>query len=101
MFVHNVYFWTDDLSDDEREEFEDGLRSLTEIDRVQDAFVGTPAGTDRDVVDNSYAYNLMLIFDSETDQQGYQEHPTHLDFVDNCSAYWTEVRVFDTIERNV
>ncbi len=98
MFVHNVYFWADDLSEDERETFEDGLETLTEIDLVQEGFIGKPAGTDRDVVDNSYEYNLILKFKNEQDQEAYQNHPTHLEFVEDCQQYWTDVKVFDAIK---
>lgn len=99
MFAHTVYFWLeDDLTDRDERAFVEGVQSLTEIDLVRDAFVGRPAGTDREVVDNSYDYSLLLRFEDADDQDAYQVHETHLAFVDECEQYWTDVQVYDSIE---
>ena len=46
MFIHSVYFWLrDDLTDQQRAEFRDGLKQLGRIDTVRASFLGTPAKT--------------------------------------------------------
>lgn len=99
MFVHNVYFWLrDDLTDQEEKAFVEGLESLTEIDLVNEAFVGRPAGTPREVVDNSFAYSLILEFDDADDQDAYQTHPVHEEFVETCESFWNRVQVYDSLK---
>lgn len=99
MFRHTVLFWLrDDLSPEEEGEFEAGLRSLTAIDLVRGSLVGTPAGTDREVVDNSFDLALHLDFEDADDQDAYQAHPVHREFVEDCEAYWERVQVYDSLE---
>lgn len=98
MFVHNVYFWLeDDLSDKEIAKFEEGVESLTGIDLVNDGFIGVPAGTEREVVDNSYDYLLMLWFEDEEAQDAYQVHEVHKKFVRDCESFWTKVQIYDSV----
>ena len=96
MFVHCVYFWLrEDISDDERRRFVEGLESLTSIESVSESYVGTPAGTDRPVIERSYSYALVAVFDDKSAHDAYQEHPIHDDFRDDCSEFWTNVRIYD------
>lgn len=102
MFAHCVYFWLEDnLTDDQLQQFEDGLRMLTEMDLVNDSFVGTPAGTERDVVDGTYDYALLLWFDDSDAQDAYQVHATHKRFVRSCASLWTRVQVYDSVTAGV
>jgi hypothetical protein len=97
MFAHCVYFWLeDDCSDDEIQQFEDGLRMLVGMDLVNDSFVGVPANTPREVVDNSYDYALFLWFDDKETQDAYQGHATHKKFVRDCKPLWKRVQVYDS-----
>src|SRR5215208_4641483 len=60
MFVHSVYFWLrDDLTPAARATFVDGVRSLTTIETVQHGFLGTPASTNREIIDQTYSYALV------------------------------------------
>ena len=61
MHIHNVYFWLNDCSDEDRAGFEKGLAALMEIPQIQSGHWGVPAGVDREVVDGSYDYALALI----------------------------------------
>ena len=55
MFVHAVYFWLrDDLTAAERQTYLEGVRSLTTIPDVRHGWVGTPAATDRPVIERGY-----------------------------------------------
>ena len=96
MFVHCVYFWLrEDLSDEERRRFVDGVTSLTTIETVRHGFVGTPATTDRPIIDRSYSYALVAVFDDEKGHDDYQTHPVHDDFRDNCAGLWSQVKIYD------
>ncbi|MGK7395420.1 MAG: Dabb family protein [Candidatus Cyclobacteriaceae bacterium M3_2C_046] len=100
VFIHHVYFWLKkDLTSQQIEKFEqEGLKSLTTIETVKMSHIGVPASTNRSVIDTSYSYSLMLIFDSLADQEVYQKHPTHLKFVENFEDYWNRVVVYDSID---
>ena len=95
-FVHCVYFWLKDgLSDDAITQFTDGLASLVGIDTVRHGYFGTPAGTDRPIIDRSYSYALVVVFDDAAAHDAYQDHPTHDAFRDTCSHLWTDVKIYD------
>lgn len=98
MFAHCVYFWLEDeLTNDQIDQFEDGLRMLTEMDLVNDSFVGQPAGTERAVVDGTYDYALLLWFDDTDTQDAYQVHAVHKKFVRECESFWKRVQVYDSV----
>lgn len=98
MFIHSVYFWLrDDLTAAERQSFEAGIRSLTAIDDVDRGFIGQPAPTDRPVIERGYTHALILIFADERAHDAYQVHPVHDRFREQCSGYWSGIRIFDTI----
>ena len=85
MFIHSVYFrLRDDLSPGERTRFEEG-------------HIGTPAGTNRSIIDRDYTHALILAFADEGAHDAYQAHPVHDRFRDACAGYWSGIRIFDTI----
>lgn len=95
--AHTVYFWLQDgLSDQELQQFEEGVRSLEASPTVRRLFLGKPAGTpSRGVVDNSFDYSLVLWFDDVAGHDAYQISPVHLKFVEEHEAKFKEVRVYD------
>lgn len=96
MFIHSVYFWLrDDLSDEERSKFVEGALSLTRIETVRHGYLGTPAGTDRPIIDRTYTFGLVCAFDDVKGHDAYQDHPVHDDFRDSCSSFWKDVKIFD------
>ncbi len=98
MVRHNVYFWLDpSLTDEQKTSFEDGLRALFTIDVVAGGSFGKAAATPaRPVTRNTFDYALALEFDSVAQHDAYQVHPDHDVFVKRFSAWFKEVRVFDT-----
>ncbi|MEX2577758.1 MAG: Dabb family protein [Verrucomicrobiales bacterium] len=98
MVRHSVYFWLNDsVSDAQRSAFEAGLRELFKIDVVSNGSFGKPAATpERPVTYNTFDYALALEFDSVEKHDAYQAHADHGVFVSNFSAWFKEVRVFDT-----
>ncbi|MBW8771324.1 MAG: Dabb family protein [Gemmatimonadetes bacterium] len=98
MFVHSVYFWLrDDLSPAAKAKFVDGIRSLTTIDVVQLGFIGTPAGTNREIIDTTYSYALVLTFADAAAQDAYQVHPVHDAFRENCGGSWKKIVIYDAV----
>ncbi len=98
-FVHVVNFWLrKDLNQDERMQFEQGVRSLGNISTVELFHLGTPADTDRPVIDRSYDYCLLCRFRNRADHDAYQEDPIHDEFRDTCSPLWEKVLIYDSEE---
>ena len=98
MVRHNVYFWLDEsLTAEQKTSFEGGLRALFEIDVVSRGEFGTAATTpERPVTRNTFDYALVLEFESVSQHDAYQVHAEHQVFVDNFSAWFKKVRIFDT-----
>lgn len=99
MFVHSVYFWLKPgLSDADRLAFFDGVRAMREIETVAKFFVGTPAATDRPVIDRSYDCALVVVFHDKAGHDAYQVHPLHDAFRQNCERYWSRVVIYDAVD---
>jgi hypothetical protein len=97
-FVHHVYLWLKKpVTRETQINFENGLKELITIETIVGKHLGTPASTDRGVVDSSYSYSLLLTFKNKEDQDIYQTHPTHLKFIDKNEELWEKVVVYDSI----
>jgi len=97
-FVHSVYFWlkNPDNSTD-REAFLQSLTSFIANSKYVSSYhIAPSAGTNRDVVDNSYTYNLVCTFESKEVQDLYQNEDVHLKFIDEASHLWERVQVYDS-----
>lgn len=98
MFVHSVYFWLKpDLSDADRKRFLDDLHAMMKIDVIRFGFIGTPADTDRPIIDRSYSYALITAFDDVAGHDAYQVHPLHDKFRENAHC-WTKVVIYDAVK---
>ena len=96
MLTHTVLFWGhDDLTDEQRADFEAGLRTLPAIPSVSAGWVGIPAATDRSVVDRSYTFALSMRFKNLAAHDAYQVDPIHDAFHERCQKYWKRVLVYD------
>src|SRR5262249_48673000 len=96
LFVHSVYFWLkDDLTQAEVDDFKAGLYSLERIESIKHAFTGRPADTDRPVIDKSYSYGLVTIFEDSAHHERYQVDPIHDRFRTECAKYWSKVLIYD------
>jgi len=96
-YVHQVYFWLKNPGNDaDKTKLTEGLRTLASIKLIQQIHIGLPAKTERPVIDRSYALSLLLIFNNQKDQEAYQIHPKHLEFVKNYSALWERVQIYDS-----
>ena len=98
MFVHSVYFWLKvGLSEADRAAFERGLDLLLSIDSIQQSYRGTPASTDRPVIDSSYSFGIVTAFEDEAAHDAYQVDPKHDRFREECAKYWTKVQIYDFV----
>jgi hypothetical protein len=96
-FVHMVFFWLKEPENDSsRKKFEEELRFIDNVSSITQKHVGKPAATERDVVDNTYTYSLVLTFESRKEYDIYAEHPLHLSFIENASELWNRVQVYDS-----
>ena len=96
MFVHSVFFWLkDELTQDQKEQFRQGVETLITIQPSVAVYVGTVADTDRPIIDKSYDLALTCIFENKADQDEYQIDPVHLAFVDNHKEDWKKVLIYD------
>jgi hypothetical protein len=97
MLVHSVYFWLKpDVTPADREAIRRGLETLRGIRQARQMFIGTPAATEeRGVIDNTYDLALTVLFDSLADQDAYQVHPLHNDFLAKFASLWKKVIVYD------
>jgi hypothetical protein len=97
MFIHHVFFW---LKNPENKEdynkLNEGLQTLLTIEPKVLGHVGGPSTTNRGVIDTSYNFSLLLIFNNLQEQEDYQVHPVHRQFVSNCSPLWEKVIVYDS-----
>lgn len=97
MFNHNVYFWLKDgLNEDDLTAFEQGLQALCEDTTATSGYYGKPVEADRDVVDSSYSYGLILFFDDAEGQDAYQVGEVHQQFLADHASKWDRVLVYDT-----
>ena len=96
-FVHSVYFWLhnpDDASD--RAAFEKAIQTLLSNSRyTKTNFLGIPPKSTRDVVDDSFTYNLFVTFESAEAQEAYQVEAAHLAFIEAAQSLWKKVVVYD------
>ena len=98
MFVHAVYFWgRPHLSETDTQNWLKGLHTLPGIEAVLQGYVGVPADTHRDVVENTYTYALILLFRDKEAHDRDQAHLTHLPFVETCARFWRKVVVHDSV----
>lgn len=78
MFVHHVFFWLKEPASKEAcLEFEKALAELVTIETIHSYNFGKPADTQRPVIENTYQYSLLVIFQNKADHDVYQEHPKH------------------------
>jgi len=95
-FIHSVYFWLKrDLTEEQINIFEEKLQSLTTIDTISQGFIGKPAPTNRPIIDRTYDYALLLVFENKGKHDIYQDHPVHDDFRNSCGEFWLKVSIFD------
>lgn len=97
-FVHMVFFWMKDPNDEKTiKAFKAGTKDFfSKVEVIKTYHIGSPAGTPREVVDNSYQVSLVVTFESKEDQDIYQAHQAHLDYIETYKHLWERVQVYDS-----
>ncbi|MDO6737717.1 Dabb family protein [Wenyingzhuangia sp. 2_MG-2023] len=100
IFFHNVYFWLKQPENNKDcEAFEVALQKFLNASiYTRTAFITKPAHTDREVVDNSYTYCLLVSFENKEQHNLYQKEPAHALFLKEASNLWGKVQVYDSEE---
>ena len=99
-FMHVVFFWLVDDSEETHKNFMSELRKfIDKVDLIKTKHIGAPADTDREVIDSTWTYSLILSFDSKKEQDLYQEHQLHKNFIENASSLWKKVQVYDSVKQ--
>ncbi|MDX2188340.1 MAG: Dabb family protein [Bacteroidota bacterium] len=98
QLVHQVYFWLKkDLTEAQIKTFESGIRSLLKVKTMKYGAIGKPGATaDRPVIEKSYSYSLLTIFDDVAGHDAYQVDPIHEQFLKDCKEMWEKVIVYDS-----
>ena len=97
MLVHAVYFWLKpETSAADIRLFREKVEALLKIPTVSHGWVGKPAATARPVIDSSYSFALVVVFQDMAAHDAYQVHPVHDDFRDSTSRLWNLVKVYDS-----
>jgi hypothetical protein len=97
MLIHTVIFWLKkDLTEDQKVEFTNEVKTLGEISSVESFHLGTPAPTPkRPVIEDSYDYAITVVLKDMDAHDQYQVDPIHLDFIDKCKDMWERVVIYD------
>ncbi|MDA0196915.1 MAG: Dabb family protein [Bacteroidetes bacterium] len=97
-FYHVVYFWLKEPENQsDRKQFLASLNGfLDQVDEIKTRHVGSPAPTNRPVIDSSYTFSLILSFKNKNEQDIYQEHAAHKKFIADSKALWQKVQVYDS-----
>ncbi len=97
MVTHIVYFWLKpDLDETSKKKFIEGINSLLTIKSMAHGYIGVPADTEkRPIIDSSYDYALITVFDSIEAHDDYQVHPTH-DAFRELANLWDRVQIYDS-----
>jgi hypothetical protein len=98
LFIHHVYFWLEQpQSKEDHAALLKGLQALSKVPSIQQFHIGLPASTNRDVIETSYAFSWLAVFNTKEEQDAYQVDPIHLHFVETCKHLWKKVVVYDSV----
>ncbi len=95
--LHVVLFWLKpDMPAAEREAMPRELvAKATRIPGLEAVWNGRPAGTPRDVVDNSYDLMLVMRFRDAAAAKAWDTDPVHLELVARFKPHFAKVVVYD------
>ena len=99
MLIHAVYIWLKTgLSDVQLADHLSSLKALSQIPEASVFHVGTPAETDRPVIDRSYSYALVVGCNDEAALERYRNHPLHRAFGERVAVCWDRQIVYDSMD---
>jgi len=96
MLVHSVFFWLNDtLSNEQKQQFTDGLETLKAIESAEAVYVGTPSTTERPVFDKSFSFAVTVILKDVAAHDAYQVDPLHTAFLETFKPMMAKVLIYD------
>jgi hypothetical protein len=99
QIVHNVFFTLHDNSPAARQKLVEACHKyLADHPGVVHFSAGILCDAlARPVNDREFDVGLCVVFRSLADHDAYQQHPKHLQFIDENKPTWKKVRVFDSV----
>jgi Stress responsive A/B Barrel Domain len=98
LFVHHVYFFLKNPNNEaDKTKLLEGLEKLSKVPTIRMVHIGSPASTNRSVIERGYSISWLCFFDNLEEQEVYQKHPIHLKFVEDYSHLWEKVIVYDSV----
>lgn len=98
MLTHHVLFWLKaDTTEEQKVAFRKSLETLSGVETVKSIFIGTPAPIERAVVDTSYTFSLLIIFEDLAGHDVYQVHALHQAFLQEFRERFERVVIYDSI----
>lgn len=98
LFIHHVFFYLKEPNNAQHEtQLLEGLNKLAKVPVIQFAHIGKPALTNREVIVKDYTISWMCFFKNILEEEIYQTHPIHLDFIRDYAHLWEKVVVYDSI----
>lgn len=98
-FYHNVFFWLKEPNN-----AQDCLVFTTALQKFLEAsiypttaVITKPAYTQREIVNNSYTYGLLVSFENKEKHDLYQAEEAHQLFLKEASHLWEKVQIFDSL----
>jgi hypothetical protein len=96
MLTHHVLFWLKaDTNEEQKIAFRKSLESLQKIETIHAIYIGTPAPINRAVVDTTYTFSLLILFENLAGHDVYQVHPLHKTFLDEFRILFEKVVIYD------
>ena len=84
IFIHHVLFYLKNhTSVADKNKLLEGLQKLATIECIRFSDIGTPAATNRSVIERDYTYSWLCIFNTAEEEMVYQGHPIHDEFRNN------------------
>lgn len=98
LFIHHVFFYLKEPNNAQHEaQLLEGLHKLAKVPAIQYVHIGKPAHTNRPVIVRDYSISWMCFFKNIIEEEIYQTHPIHLDFIKDYSHLWEKVTVYDSV----
>ncbi|HWZ23199.1 MAG TPA: Dabb family protein [Cytophagaceae bacterium] len=96
MLTHHVLFWLKaDTTEDQKKALRKGLESLKKVETIKGIYIGTPAAISRAVVDTTYTFSLVILFDDLAGHDVYQVHEIHKAFLEEFRVLFEKVVIYD------
>lgn len=98
MLSHHVLFWLKaDTTETQKKAFKASLETLASVETVKSIHVGVPSTISRAVVDTTYTFSLVLMFDDLAGHDVYQVHALHQAFLEEFRATFEKVVIYDSL----